>query len=214
MDVKKTDNMGIIRYRALSESEQECLVDIIRPALSGSIFGFLGDKFIKKFYGEISKQPNSCLIGAFNEKNILIGMVIGVADHEEAYRATLINNFWRLAWGANFKILKPNVLIWILQGFQRNNDSGDCLGIQEIRARLLTISVAPEYKNCGVGLGLINILDNWFQELNISNYLIFTESSNVGANGLYKKLGCDRLCIRNHRAKQIAVWVRRLPNET
>lgn len=205
---RSDDAMVCLRYRELAELDYGQLVGLIRPALSGSTFGLLGAGFIDYFYKSVARRPDSYLVGAFDESNKLLGVAIAVIDHNGAYSSIMRKHWFRLALRANFHILTPGVLTWIARGLVSRTGQTSCRDMDNIKSRLLVISVDSGCMKQGVGSELINKIDEWFRSVNIPSYLIFTEKSNIRANRLYKKNGCEQLCIRNYRSKQIVVWVR------
>jgi len=199
-------------YRELDGLDYEQLVDVIKPALSASVFGLLGNGFIDYFFKSVAHRGDSCIVGAFDGRDNLLGVAIAVMDHRDTYSSIMRKNWLCLAWKANFYLLRPAVLIWIIRGLFKSSDQNSCRGMENIDPRLLVISVGSGCEKQGIGSRLIDKVDEWFRSLNIPSYLIFTEKKNVGANRLYEKKECEKLCIRNNRSKQIVVWVRHTDN--
>ncbi|MCL2774367.1 MAG: GNAT family N-acetyltransferase [Oscillospiraceae bacterium] len=83
-----------------------------------------------------------------------------------------------------FACIRDNKIICQIRGYELNNihNSGNMLYIH-------AVSVGPQYRRQGFATSMLTKLKETCKLLGIYKIFLFTEKSNIAANGLYKKAG-------------------------
>lgn len=189
-------------------------VSLIERTLNNSLLGWLGHSFVSIFYRAFSGLDYCCAYAAYDDSGKMAGVIIGSLDHNRAYGQIVQENWMRLLLAANVRVFRWSVLKWVLAGVRQKfalrarPDNGND---KNIKARLIVISVSPEFQGKGVAQKLVKRMEKWFSEKGIVGpYVIYTEQLNHRANRFYVKLGASQGPGHCHHGRVINKWYKSL----
>lgn len=143
----------MISVRVLEVEEIKNIAALHQMAFDNFFLTSLGTKFLSEFYGSIIKSRDGVAIGAYNEKDELVGFAIGASVKKGFYKNILKNNFISLSFAAGTTLIKkPKNIIRIIKSFLATETSNDNFLNY---ASLLSICVNPEKKGQKIGKHLL-----------------------------------------------------------
>ncbi|MFA9192781.1 GNAT family N-acetyltransferase [Flavobacterium sp. FBOR7N2.3] len=143
----------MIAVRVLKVEETKNIAALHQMAFDNFFLTSLGTKFLGEFYGSIIKSKDGVAIGAYNEKNELVGFAIGARVKKGFYKNILKNNFISLSYTASTSLIKkPEKIIRLIKSFLTTETSNDNFLNY---ASLLSICVDPEKKGQKIGKHLL-----------------------------------------------------------
>jgi glycosyltransferase involved in cell wall biosynthesis/GNAT superfamily N-acetyltransferase len=181
---------------------------LIAGAIPNSIISKLGVKFNTIFYKSIAENECSCAFLAHSPSGKSLGVIIGTLDRPFVYKVAVKNNMFRLILGANFRIVRPAVIKWIIKGIL-SKFSGKKMEETPNRplAELIVIAVQPEARGTGVAANLVAMMEKWMKSKGLKGpYMILTEKSNGRSNKFYAKIGSHFVGTTLHHGREINEW--------
>lgn len=140
----------------------------------------LGTRFLKRFYKAILGHANGFGVGVF-DKGKLVGFSVGATEVAGFYKIIAASNLFGLLFAALPMIFFPKNVLRLCRSLFLNNKgmNGACL---------LSICVAQEYENRGIGSILIQQFEKALLQKKIGEYYLTTDASdNDKANSFYLK---------------------------
>ena len=151
----------------------------------------LGKKHLAFLYSSMQNDPD-CHVGVALAEGRPIGVVSGTLN-DARLRSRLFRSMSaeRLTATAVRLVLQPRMIV---QWFQENAP-GALLkrDDQEIGAVLTTLAVAGSHRGLGVGRQLVDDLEGFFGERNVSRYRLETLVANGTAREFYGGLGFEEI---------------------
>ena len=182
---KTTDNFLIA---TMSAEHVKPMVIVHLSAFPNFFLSFLGARFLEAFYNSFINKTCGVAMVALNDKNAVIGGIVGPLLPHGFFKRLLLKKCWLFAIlciPAFFK--KPSIFFRLLQNlFYRGNEPDD--GIN--RALLSSVAVAPEAQGRGIGKELITA---WLEKVRNAGcagaYLTTDAVNNDQTNTFYQRLG-------------------------
>ena len=138
---------------------------------------------LRKYYRRIFKK--GFVFGNINDDH-LSGFVSGIVDDDSFYD---IKYYFWAGFGILTHIYSPKVIRSLFRHIKRQLAFRDI----KIKPELLSIAVRDDMKGKGVGTSLINALEDYFREKNVTAYKVYTDMLYSTGSQLYEKLGFDFL---------------------
>lgn len=139
--------------RVLKLEEAKNIATLHQMAFDNFFLTSLGTKFLSEFYGSIIKSRDGVAIGAYDEKNELVGFAIGTRVKNGFYKNILKNNFVSLSFAASTSLIKrPKNIIRLIKSFLTTETANDNYLNY---ASLLSICVNPDKKGQKIGKHLL-----------------------------------------------------------
>jgi len=173
-------------YREIARLHIECIEDGFLPTL--------GEAFLALLYEAIDVDPNNALI-VESKNGKVIGFVAGGSGMKSIYYQ-MLKRWPRLFYSLVFSILNPCKLKKIFEIIF--NNSKDCTKLSGSNNELFSISVAKEFRGCGVAESLYKKLCQWFISNGISSFKIVVGQNLNRAHAFYLKMGAcpvDKITI-------------------
>ena len=152
-------------------------INAFRSVLSGQT----GEFFLRNFYRRIFEK--GFVFGNINDDH-LSGFVSGIVDDDSFYD---IKYYFWAGFGILTHIYSPKVIRSLFRHIKRQLAFRDI----KIKPELLSIAVRDDMKGKGVGTSLINALEDYFREKNVTAYKVYTDMLYSTGSQLYEKLGFD-----------------------
>ena len=143
----------------------------------------LGLEFLTRFYKSIIVSNDGMALGAFDEKNDLVGFAIGAKAKNEFYKTLLIKNFISLFFSAILELLKQPIKIQrLIRSLQSSESSNFEYGKY---ATLLSICVNPNHKGQKVGKFLLKAFESEAKKFSAGISLTTDKYRNEYVNNFY-----------------------------
>lgn len=187
-------------------------VEIAILHLSSITEGFLpklGEAFLSALYKFLIKSE---IVLIYREDNKIQGFVSGSLKSDKLLRKFMLfpEGVYRLFVAL---LLKPSLMVsafevLLIPGknkLSNNNDEGELLPESE----LLSIAVASETRQKGLGTKLMSALERKFKERGVAKYKVVAGSKLKAANDFYLRNGFKNLrIIKIHNDEQSVVYVK------
>jgi GNAT superfamily N-acetyltransferase len=177
----------------------DVLRDVAKLHCQGIRRGFissLGLPFVRTMYRGIGRAPGACVLTRGGLNGPVEGFVAGTVNTRRMFRWILPRYGARLALRLLFRLFSPIVLknaletvIYIGRRSDRDDDSGEPEAATESTAELLAIAVSAEYRNKGVGRGLITDFECFLRAHSCDRYKVVTDAGDAASNGFYEASG-------------------------
>jgi GNAT superfamily N-acetyltransferase len=173
----------MIAVKVLKLEETKDIAILHQMAFNNFFLTSLGTKFLSKFYGSIIKSENGVALGAYDEKNELVGFAIGAREKKGFYKNILKNNLVSLSFAASTSLIKkPKNISRLIKAFHTtetlNNDSLNY-------ATLLSICVNPKKKGQKIGRHLLQAFESEIIEYSNGITLTTDRLNNDYVNNFY-----------------------------
>lgn len=171
---------------SLKKSNFSEIAKIHTEALKGDFLPSLGNNFLTTFYEGIINKPGIYGFG-FEEKEEIVGFVIGTKDSHKFFSLAIKENFLKLSLWLLLEILKnPPIIKNVIETFlYPSKDMGP-------KAELVVIAVKNKWQGQGIGKILTQKLEAAFKVNKISRYKL-TVHADKEAVGFYDHLGFKRI---------------------
>ena len=173
-------------YREIAKLHIECIEDGFLPTL--------GEAFLALLYEAIDVDPNNALI-VESKNGKVIGFVAGGSGMRSIYYQ-MLKRWPRLFYSLITSLLSPSKLKKIFEIIFNNSKS--CTKLYEHKNELFSISVAKDFRGCGVAENLYKKLCQWFISNGISSFKIVVGQNLNRAHAFYLKMGAypvDKITI-------------------
>lgn len=173
----------MIAVKNLKLEETKNIAVLHQMAFNNFFLTSLGANFLNKFYGSIIKSENGVALGAYDEKNELVGFAIGAKEKKGFYKNILKNNFISLSLAASISLIKkPKNISRIIKAFLTTETANsDSLNY----ATLLSICVNPEKKGQKIGKHLLTAFESEIEKHSDGITLTTDRLSNDYVNKFY-----------------------------
>lgn len=173
----------MIAVKILKLEETKNIAVLHQMAFNNFFLTSLGANFLNKFYGSIIKSENGVALGAYDEKNELVGFAIGAKEKKGFYKNILKNNFISLSLAASISLIKkPKNISRIIKAFLTTETANsDSLNY----ATLLSICVNPEKKGQKIGKHLLVAFESEIEKHSDGITLTTDRLSNDYVNKFY-----------------------------
>lgn len=173
----------MIAVKILKLEETKNIAALHQLAFDSFFLTSLGTNFLNKFYGSIIKSENGVALGAYDEKNELVGFAIGAREKKGFYKNILKNNFISLSLSASTSLIrKPKKISRIIKAFlTTETTNSDFLNY----ATLLSICVNPEKKGQKIGKHLLAAFESEIEKHSDGITLTTDRLSNDYVNNFY-----------------------------
>lgn len=143
----------MIRYEILYDSKKaKEIAEIHVKTFQGFFLTFLGKGFLETYYKNVARHEKSDIILALDDDKI-IGFLAYSCDVSGMYKFFIKKDIISFGWHAFCAFLKkPAILRKVLGAFNKSDETKRADSYIEI----MSIGVLPEYKNQGIGKGLIS----------------------------------------------------------
>jgi GNAT superfamily N-acetyltransferase len=157
------------------------IVALHMNAFRNVLSGQTGKLFLRHFYKRIFRQ--GFVFGEISDGRVS-GFVAGMTDDNSFY--DLKYYFWA-GLGILTHIYSPAVIRSLVRHIRRQMAFRDI----KIKAELLAIAVREDMRGRGIGISLVNALENHFDEMHIPVYKVYTDMLFSTGSRLYEKLGFE-----------------------
>lgn len=173
----------MISVKVLKLEEAKNIAVLHEIAFDNFFLTSLGTKFLSKFYSSIIKSESGIALGAYDEKNELVGFAIGARKKNGFYKNILKNNLVSLSFGASTSLIKkPKNIIRIIKSFLTNETSNsEFLNY----ATLLSICVNPKRKGQKIGKHLLQAFESEIEDYSDGITLTTDKLNNDYVNNFY-----------------------------
>ena len=203
--------MTTMQYISKSEIKHEQwqeAANLIWKAIPNAVIAKLGVKFNTLFYKSIAENECSCAFLVHSPSGKSLGIIIGTLDRPLVYAAAVKNNVFRLMLAANFRVVRPAVIHWVIKGVLSKFSHKKMEQVPtRPAAELIVIAVQPEARGTGVAANLVALMEKWMKSKGLEGpYTILTEKSNERSNKFYAKIGSHFIETTLHHGREINEW--------
>lgn len=176
-----------MQYKVIEPTEYRRVAEIHQFAFPDFFLSSLGLKFLETYYKASLKNIETVAIGAYNEKNEIVGFSIGCQRSLGYHKRLVMRNFLLFFYrGVTLFFTKPNSLIRLVRNFDKNSNSAD----DGEYAELLSLGVLGYLKGKGIGRELVQVFENNLIYRKCSKVTLTTDvQSNNAVLEFYKKNG-------------------------
>lgn len=187
---------------------------VIIEGIPNSVVSHLGVPFNVQFYRVIAESEKCCAFFAIDESGTLQGIILGALEKEDVYYKPVREHPLQMAFAANFRLLSPSVLKWLLAGLFRKSNTRTIPAAEQAKAELIVIAVCPDSRGGKVAHALVEAMERRLVDFGgASGYNIFTEEANTRANRFYKKIGASFIETETFHGRRINKWFKVLPHD-
>lgn len=174
-------------YKKLSVKELKEIVKIHKSAFPEFFLTSLGDYFLETYYKSNLKNSESVALGAYNEKEKLVGFCVGCLRSLGYHRRLVKKNIIKFIIQAIIILItKPMALLRLTKNFEKNKNIQD----DGEYAELLSIGVSSEQKGSGIGKELILRFEKELINHDCKKVTLTTDANNnESVIAFYKKRG-------------------------
>jgi ribosomal protein S18 acetylase RimI-like enzyme len=172
------------------------IANLHQQGITTGFLSQLGQSFLKTLYKTIADAPSTIVYVALDEKDNVRGFVAGTCDISKMYTWIIFQKGWLLAIlilsrAGSIHVIKKamETLFYTIKWGKRKKDKR---AKEKISAELLSIAVDENFRGRKVGKGLVEALDNYFQNKNINIYKVVTYSKDTNANKFYLACGFSK----------------------
>ncbi len=174
----------------LGTLESRHIEDVIRIHLHGfpSFFlSFLGQRFLREFYGSFLRDPVGMAFVARDERDVVVGTIVGPLDPRGFFSRLLRRRWWAFCQASLAAVLaRPSTVPRLIRALAYRGDAPR----GPVRALLSSVVVSPSAQGHGVGKALVL---RWLQEAGqrgVSGCYLTTDADNNDAvNRFYLSIG-------------------------
>lgn len=178
-----------MEIRKPEKKEVYAISDIHLKAFEGFFLSELGREFLSTYYNTVRENDRGVLLGCF-EDNKLLGFCAATTLSEGFNKHLVKSNFFSFSKIGIFLLFsRPKALFRLLKNFTKSDPSVSDDGEY---AELLSIGVSPTAQGKGVGKKLLMALEEYLNEMNVSQLSLTTDFfDNEKTLNFYKGLGYD-----------------------
>lgn len=167
----------------------ENITDLHLEAFDGFFLSELGREFLSTYYNTVRENDRGVLLGCF-EDNKLLGFCAATTLSEGFNKHLVKSNFLSFSKIGLFLLFtRPKALLRLLKNFTKSDSSVSDDGQY---AELLSIGVSPAAQGKGVGKKLLMALEEYLNEMNVSQLSLTTDFyDNEKTQNFYKGLGYE-----------------------
>ncbi len=171
----------------LTELHVPAVARLHASALAGDFLPSLGEPFLRSFYRSALKSGLAFGFVQLEGTGELAGFVLGSTDTSTLFRQIIRRNAFRLGWSALPAALrKPSLLLKVFETFFYPSREGAAASQP---AELLVIAVSAAQRSHGLGTGLVQALNQEFNQRGIYTYKVTVLQENQPASAFYQRLG-------------------------
>ena len=197
-----TDASGGIRIRRATTRDAGALASLHRETMPDAFLPTLGTGFMRRMYRALVTDRNAVAVVAENGAGI-VGFATGTSSVRRSYRRFLVHHGLAAAVGAAPRLVRPSVLQRLRETASHSNGAGDLPD-----AELLSIAVAPEGRNRGVGRSLAWAVIEALGANGVNEVKVVVGAANQPANRLYERTGFRlKARVDLHAGTPSNVWV-------
>lgn len=170
--------------RLLKTSDAGAVAQLHQERFQHFFLSQLGYRFLVRFYALILEQEEGIGVG-YVEGRQLKGFAIGSFKLSGFYSRILKKGWWSLGWSALPRLLlRPRLIARLYKSLKHKDDAEDF----KKDAVLLSIAVAPQTKEKGVGSQLLQVYEEVLLQNGCARVSLTTDKqANEKAIGFYKK---------------------------
>ncbi|MGI9460608.1 MAG: GNAT family N-acetyltransferase [Pirellulales bacterium] len=183
----------------------EEISSIHQKVLKDGFLSSLGRPFLRSIYRELANDPQSCLLCALQNNNI-VGFICGTTNTSAFYKRYLKQNIVRGIFTLLPKFLSFQFLKKIIETLTIPTRTKQ---IELPTAQLLNFCVSERCQGNGIGGLLFNRLTVWFHSKNISEVTIITGKEQKIAQRFYHRQGLKEYStveIHDNNESVVFIW--------
>ena len=201
---EKNCNGEAILLRSPKPEDWPHIAELFAKSLPNALASSLGRRFGVCYYRYMAEASGAVSVAAFDQTGTLAGIVIGTLDRQRVLRPPFSLKLQLLA-AAHFRLFSPAFLRWL--AYSRHTTKRLDTANSQLRAELLMIAIAPDFRGQRLASRLLDELELFFRNHGlIKPYIIHTEKSNHAANILYEQIGASFAGTNLYHNKQINEW--------
>ncbi|HJX70461.1 MAG TPA: GNAT family N-acetyltransferase [Bacteroidales bacterium] len=162
--------------------------------------GQTGKLFLRSFYQRLFK--NGFVLAKITDGR-LSGFIAGIADDDLLYD---IKYYFWAGFGILTHIYSPAVIRSLFRHMKRQQAFRDI----KIKPELLSIAVRDDMRGKGIGISLVNALENCFREKHVRIYKVYTDMLYSTGSRLYDKFGFEFVRDVNLYGLPLRLYVKNL----
>lgn len=189
-------NMYTIRLANIEDFSN--IISVHKQCFSESFSSTLPNDLLKAYYLEYFNQHNLFFVA--EEKNTIIGFVMGYESGTTAYSRFIRDNRWLLLWSILKNLIIGNRLTYIklytvLRDKLSKNNTIIYENIENVSkyGDLLSICVIEQYRGTGIALELVNSFEMELINRNITSYYLSLYPENERGYRFYQKIGMRKV---------------------
>jgi ribosomal protein S18 acetylase RimI-like enzyme len=181
-----------MNIRRMEMGDCAAVVSIHLRSFQGFFLTFLGHRFLKELYSGILADPTGIAFVCEDQGHIL-GFVAGTAEPAGFYQRLLRKCWWRFGLAALPAVIKkPSVCLRLFRAFSMPKQ----VTLEKGRGTLMSIAVAPDEQNRGIGRDLVNAFLQEAVQRGLHQVDLTTDKlNNDTVNSFYLRQGF--VCLRS-----------------
>ena len=170
-------------------------------ALPGTFLTSLGPRALTCVYSAIAATGGGTMLVAESTDGRFLGFVCGTASGSGLMKGIVRRSWPSLLQAMGLRLFSPRLIIGVLQTLTQSKD--DASDAADASAELLSIAVAPEARQRGIGQRLVASLEERAMlPAGITEYYVATSAEDPRSNAFYRSLGFRlRSSYRYHGAE-------------
>ena len=191
------------RITPLTRSNAAEVANLHRTGISAGFLSSLGPMFLRQLYKAIPSCPTGFGFICQGDDGSVSGFVACAQSTGKLYKQALARRGVFMAIPLMRFLLRPSVIRRMWQTLRYPSDVGDELPSAEI----LSIVVAEQARDKGVGAELIAAALDEFKRRGIPKIKVAVWDQNLPANKLYQRCGFNLAVTREHHGLAMNVYV-------
>ncbi|MGD0221084.1 MAG: GNAT family N-acetyltransferase [Terriglobia bacterium] len=184
---KEEGQTGSCRCRPMTLDDLDRVVVLHLSTFPGFFLSFMGSRFLREFYRATLEDPGSLALVAQDDRQDLLGFVVGHIEPQGSYRRLLFRRGWAFGMVSVLPVIRrPKILPRLLRAvWYRGNPPEEIGG-----ALLASLAVTPHKQGRGLGKLLVSSFVSECQSRGAAYvYLTTDRDDNPSVNSFYRKLG-------------------------
>jgi len=175
-----------VKLVALQPAHVTAIARLHAEALAGDFLPSLGPAFLTTLYRGILELNLGFGFVAPGTAEDIAGFVIATDDSRSLFRKLITRRFFRLTWQVGVALLHhPRLVVRSVETFLYPSKEGT----HTPAAELLVIAVNAGDRNKGIGVALVECLDESMHQRKIARYKVTVLAANEAAQRFYRRLG-------------------------
>jgi ribosomal protein S18 acetylase RimI-like enzyme len=171
---------------ALQPGHVSAIARLHAEALAGDFLPSLGPSFLTTLYRSMLELNLGFGFVARGTADDVAGFVMATEDSRSLFRQLITRRFFRLTWQVGVALVHhPRLVVRAVETFLYPSKEGT----DTPAAELLVIVVRARDRSKGIGVALVDCLDQSMRQRRIAQYKVTVLAANEAAQKFYRRLG-------------------------
>lgn len=198
-----------MNIRSAVKKDYRRIAELHSSSITTGFLSTLGSDFLSELYKAIHTQNTACLLVAETE-NSVCGFIAGTVNTKGLYKNVLLKNWYHFIIPFARFVFNVKVILRSFEtlryGFRKDKKNASNM----YSAELLSVAVDSNVRGTGIGKELVESLEAFFKEKNITQYKVVTFSKDQNANKFYISCKFKLNCQFIHHGNLLSQYVKEI----